>query len=254
MSDLPEVSSGFSDDAKPLMHVVVKVKDEDGKLHRETGEVISASQTGAGFYITRECKPGRIVSMMIPLEKEMRAYDLEKELYRVWGLVQHCHQLKLDVPGYHVGVAFIGPEAPKSYRNDPMQSYRICGMYENGLWKIKETGKEFKPRKESRYYVEIEHYLALVNGQTASIKGERAKTENISKHGAAVITTLDVNVGDRVKLISEQYDFSGLAVVCNRRETSGNRCLLNLQFVESKFPVEKIKQEVPVPEGETVFA
>ncbi|MBK9155939.1 MAG: hypothetical protein IPM25_17300 [Chloracidobacterium sp.] len=242
------------DHRSTLMQAIVKVAVHEGRFEKCVADVISVSPTGAGFYLDRECKAGHLLSMLIPAEPHLRSYDHQKELYKVWGLVQHCHPVAGDDPSFHIGIAFIGREAPKSYASDPGTSYRICGMDDNGLWKIKEAGKEFKPRKDTRFYVAVDHYLAVVDGQRASLKGERTRTENISKHGAAVLTGLDVTVGDRVKLISEEYDFSGLAVVCNRRQTPDGRLLLNLQFVESKFPVEKIKQEVPVPEGETVFA
>ncbi len=241
--------------ASTLMHAVVKVKEESGSW-KETAEVISVSPTGAGFYLKRPCKAGRLVSMMIPVEPELRAYDHDKELYRVWGLVQHCHKIASDDPGFHIGVAFVGRNAPESYKADPEQSYRICGMSDDGLWKIKEAAKEFKPRRDTRFYTAIDHYLAVVDGHKTSLKGERATTENISKHGAAVRTTLDVHVGDRVKFINEQFDFSGLAVVCNRRDGSDGKSLLNLQFVENVFPVEKItvSANTPSPNEEPVYA
>jgi len=246
-------ASKVVDHRSSLMHALVCIAGNEGRLEKKVAEVISVSPTGAGFYLGHEFKAGHLLSMMIPAEPQLRSYDHNRELYKVWGLVQHCHPVVGDDPSFHIGIAFIGREAPKSYVSDPTTSYRICGMSDDGLWKIKEAGKEFKPRKDTRFYVAIDHYLAFVDGQRASLKGERTRTENISKHGAAVVTSLDVTVGDRVKLISEEFDFSGLAVVCNRRETGDGRSLLNLQFVETKFPVEKLKQEVPVPENETVL-
>src|SRR5687768_4582502 len=231
-----------------LMHAVVKVKDERGKVWKEDGEVISVSPTGAGFYMKRECQAGRLVSVAIPLEAEMRCFDQDKELYRIWGLVQHCHKITSDDCGYHVGVAFIGKDAPDSYKDDPMQSYRICGMNSDGLWKVRAAEKEFKPRKDARFCAAVDHYLAVVDAEKTSVKGERTVTENISKNGAAVITTLDLNVGDRVKFISEQYDFSGMAVVCNRRVGTDGRSRLSLQFVGAAFPIERVSAKAkPVP-------
>jgi hypothetical protein len=237
-----------------VMLAVVKVKDEEGKLWKEAAEVISVSPTGAGFYMKRECKAGRLVSLMLPVEPELRFYDHEKELYRVWGLVQHCHRLTDDDIGFHVGVAFIGRNAPESYKIDPMQSYRICGMGDEGMWKVSEAAKEFKPRKDTRFYQAVDHYLAVVDAKNVSSRGERTTTENISKHGAAVLTTLDLHVGDRVKFISEAYDFSGMAIVCNRRDGSDGKTRLSLQFVGSAFPVERLAAPKPTPAEETVFA
>ncbi len=218
-AQVDELVDGTVDRASTIMHAVVKIRDENGKLWKETAEVISVSQTGAGFYVIRECKPGRLVWLKAPIEPHLRFYDHEKALYRVWGVVQHCHRLNDANIGFHVGIAFVGRDAPESFKVDPMQSYRICGMNEDGLWKIQEAQKQFKPRKDVRYYAAVDHYLAVIDAKSAERKGERATTENISKNGAAVLTTMDLHVGDRVKFISEQYDFSGSAVVCNRRDT-----------------------------------
>jgi hypothetical protein len=179
--------------------------------------------------------------MIFPLAPHLRCYDHKKELYQIWGVVQHCHTLPAEAEaGYHVGVAFTGKQAPESYRRDPTQSYRICGMNEDGLWKIKEAVKDFKPRKSPRFYHRVNHYLAVVGAQNPWHSGEWAVTENISKDGAAVVSTLGLHVGDRVKFISEKYDFSGLAIVCDRQEIQGGRARLSLQFVENNFPIRRI--------------
>ena len=225
----------------PSLLGVVKVKESNDTSWKETADVVSVSSTGAGFYVSRACQVGRLVALVVPLEPHLRCYDHQKELYAVHGLVQHCQMISSgNDAGYHVGVAFIGKHAPKSFREDPTQSYRICGMDEDGLWKITEAAKDFKPRKDARFYEAIDHYLAIVDAQKTTLKGERATTENISKSGAAVLSSLDVHVGDRVKFISEKYDFSGLAVVCNRKDCKDGRARLHLQFVENTFPVESI--------------
>jgi hypothetical protein len=252
-AQVEELIEDIVDIAPTIMHAVIKIRDENKKLWKETAEVISVSPTGAGFYMIRECKVGRLVSMMFPVEPHLRFYDHDKELYRIWGVVQHCHRLTDEDIGFHVGVAFIGRDVPESYKADPMQSYRICGMNGDGLWKIQEA-KEFKPRKDARFYAVVDHYLAVVDAQNSGKKGERASTENISKNGAAVLTNLDLHVGDRVKFISEQYDFSGLAVVCNRRETTAGKARLSLQFVGAKFPVERLKSKAMTHVEEPVVA
>lgn len=224
------------------LNVYAVVKGNEGDdAWKDVAEVVSVSASGAGFYIERECRVGQLISLLIPLETELRFYDVDEELYRVWGLVQHCSKRISESGGtaYHVGVAFTGKHPPESYRDNPEQNYRICGMAENGLWRIEEAKAPFKTREHMRYWKCFDVYLALVGGQRAS--GERTTTENISKRGAAVLTTLDVNIGDRVKFISEQYDFSGLAVVCNRQVGDDKRTRLHLRFVENSFPVEALK-------------
>lgn len=252
--EVEEVKAETVDTESMVMLSVVKVKDDNGKLWKDAAEIISVSQTGAGFYMKRECKPGRLMMMMLPVEAELRLYDHDKELYRVWGLVQHCHRLSDEDVGYHVGVAFIGRTAPESYKEDPLQSYRIVGMTEEGMWRVHEAPREFKPRRDTRYYTAVEHYLAVVDAQKGASRGEKATTENISKHGAAVITTLSLHVGDRVKFISESHDFSSVAVVCNQRPCTDGKTRLNLQFVGGDFPVERLATTLTMPTKESTQA
>lgn len=114
-------------------------------------------------------------------------------------------------------------------------------MNGDGLWKVEPAKSEYKVRRDVRYWQSIECYLALIDKDKQSVKGAKAMTENISKSGAAVFSTLDVNTGDRIKFICEKYDFSGLAVVCNRQAGQDGRMRLHLQFVKSKFPVQNMQ-------------
>lgn len=246
---LEERTSVVTDSEKPNTAVasksllaVVKSKGSDGKQWKEVADIMSYSAGGAAFFIEKECRVGCLVSMMFAMPAHLRCYDHEKDLYRVWGLVQFCQQLKHEGrEGFHVGVAFAGKQAPQSYRDNPEQGYRIRGMDADGFWRIDEAKSPYQIRRQIRYWAEVRLYLALLDGKRDTIGGERTVTENISKSGAAVFSTLDIGVGDRVKFISEQFDFSGLAVICNKTPVKGSTSRLNLQFVENQFPVERLK-------------
>ena len=229
-------------DLTPMsLYTVVKGKEGSEKAWKEVADIISVSASGAGFFLPRACEVGRLVSLIMPLPAHLRAFDHDQELYRVWGLVQHCYEASNEKgKGFQVGVAFVGKDCPASYKKDPATSYRISGMGPDGLWKVTETKGAFKQRRDMRYWTTVELYLALVDGNEVSVGGERTITENISRSGAAVLTTLDVNVGDRVKFISEKYDFSGLAVVCNRQASDDKRATLHIRFVEARFPVNRL--------------
>ncbi|MEO8649500.1 MAG: PilZ domain-containing protein [Acidobacteriota bacterium] len=223
------------------LYTVVKAKDSEGSW-KEVADIISISASGAGFYLPRACVVGTLVSLMVPMPENLRCYDHEKEFYKVWGLVQHSYPLKDSEgePTNHVGVAFIGKTPPDSYHDDPQQTYRICGMNSIGLWVIEEAKTPFKARQHPRFRKSVDLYLAVLDAKQRTVGGEKAVTENISKSGAAVFTTLDVGVGDRVKFICEKYDFSGLAVVCNRQETNESKTRLHIQFVENEFPIARV--------------
>ena len=225
------------------MVAVVSGQDRNGDRWEEIAEVTSSSVTGATIRLPRECVTGRVISLSLPLPPYLRSYDHDKDFYQIWGLIQNCHRSRAggDMASY-VGVAFIGRSAPVDYKKDPLQSYRICGVNDDGLWKVEPMKGSFTNRKELRFWQPFEIYLAQIDADRRTVNGAKAVAENVSKGGAAVVCDLDVNVGDRVKFISAEFDFSGLAIVCDRQAGGENRTRLHLKFVESIFPVEKLNR------------
>ncbi len=232
------------------LSAVVKGKESIDMFWKENTELISMSRSGAGFYLSRECPVGRLISLMMPMPRHLRCYDTDKELYRVWGLVQHCSPVSGDDDSsYHVGVAFTGKNVPSSYAENPLQSYRIAGMNEDGTWKIVEAQTSFVVRRHPRYWVSLEIFLSTLDAERNMISDESAVTENISLSGAAVFSNLDVNVGDSVNFDCVLHNFSTLAVVRNRQTSEYELPKLHFEFVDSTFPVE----EVTLPNEENFF-
>ena len=224
------------------LKTVVKGADADGEEWEEAAELFSHTSSGVGLYMARSCAVGSLVSLMVEMPAYMRCYDHDEEFYHVWGLVQYCHvSTHNDVPGFQIGAAFIGKVPPKSYAANPLQNYRICGMNDLGLWSITESDSRFVQRKELRYWRKIEFYLALIDQRRETIGGERTLTENVSKSGAALTTNLELKVGDRIKLINEEFDFSSLAVVCSSQANTEGKYRISLEFVNGSFPVQKLE-------------
>ena len=224
------------------IQTVVNGTASDGEQWKEVADVFSHTASGLGFYMPRECAVGNLISMMVPMPAYLRCYDHEEEFYHVWGLVQYCHSATHDdMPVFQIGVAFIGKVPPASFDANPLQNYRICGMNDQGLWSVTESDSRFVQRKELRYWEKVTFYLALIDDRRETIGGERAATDNISKSGAAVTTSLELSVGDRIKLINTEFDFSSLAVVCNSVEREDGKYRISLEFVNHSFPVHRLK-------------
>jgi len=216
--------------------------DTEGEDWQEEAEVLNYASNGFGFYLERHCAVGNLVSVMMQMPPHLRCYDHDEEYYRVWGIVQNCNPISKDGSQlYQVAVAFIGSTPPDSYEADPQQNYRICGVTGEGLWKVTETTSKFVQRKELRYWQTVELYLVIIGEEREALGGERILTENVSKNGAALITNLQLNVGDRVKLISEEFDFTSRATVCNTESFDDGKIRAHLKFSDGKFPVEKLK-------------
>lgn len=244
MSVVTELEKPDLKTAADSLLAVVKSRDAANKPWKEVADILGFNAGGASFHIERECNVGCLVSIMLAMPAHLRCYDFDKELYRIFGLVQFCQKLKDDDrEGFYVGVAFTGKNPPASYSENAEQNYRIRGINGDGLWNIEEAKSAYKERRNIRYWQPIILYLAVLDSRLNTIGGERTITENISKSGASVFTTLDIGIGERVKFISEKNDFSGLAVVCNKSKMEDGKVRLNLQFVENLFPVERLKVE-----------
>jgi hypothetical protein len=230
---------------------VVKAREDKETFWKETTELVSISRSGAGFYLPRKCEVGRLVSLMMPMPKQLRFYDTDKELYRVWGLVQHCSPVASGdgTPEFHVGVAFIGRKSPPSYNENPLQSYRIAGINEDGTWRIVEAKADFVIRKNPRFWVALDVLLAAWDDNGKLILDETAKTENISSCGAAVLSNMKIDIGDSVTFDSIPHDFSSLAVVRNRQTSEDGLPKLHLEFINGAFPVEKLR----LPKEKDIF-
>lgn len=225
-----------------LLAAVVKGKEDKESVWKEPTELINMSRSGAGFYLERKCDVGRLISLMVAMPQHLRCYDFDRELYRVFGLVQHCSPVLRDdgEQEFHIGVAFIGKTAPSSYSENPLQSYRIAGMNLDGTWRIVEAKADFVTRKHPRHWISLDVLLATWDENGKLILDEKAKTENVSLSGAAVFSDLAVNTGDSVNIDYIAYDFSAKAIVRNRQEADGEPPKLHLEFIDADFPVEKI--------------
>lgn len=228
------------------LRTIVQVKEGDGETWKEVTRVTTVSKNGAGFSLARPCSVGRLVTLVMPLDPALRAYDQDKDVYPVMGIVQHCNAATVDGETvYHVGVGFIGKEVPESFKTDPTQNFRIAGMTTDGLWKVTEVESQFKKRKQPRYWIGIGVTVSLLQRDftgrvpVSSIK-EETFTVNVAAGGVSVACSLEARVGDKVKFACPAVNFYSMAVVRNRKIRKGELPTLHLQFVDAEFPIEKV--------------
>ncbi|MBL8180802.1 MAG: PilZ domain-containing protein [Blastocatellia bacterium] len=232
------ISPRLSTDLK----TIVQVKESPNDSWKEVTAVSTVSKNGAGFTLSRRVEVGRLVSLVLPMPLEFRAYDENAELYPVLGLVQHVTESNIDGKvTYQVGVGFVGKEMPESFKNDPTQSYRFSGVAENGLWTITEANSSFKPRKNPRFWRSIELTISqLKRGRDDAAKAT-ARSKDISASGLSVACNLEVEVGEKVKIACAAYDFYSIAEVRNRKVSKdGRETTLHLQFIDEEFPMNKL--------------
>ncbi|MEO6654705.1 MAG: hypothetical protein ABIO36_01340 [Pyrinomonadaceae bacterium] len=231
-----------ADRAPSELKTIVQIKEGEDVTWKEVTKVATVSRNGAGFCLSRPCIMGRLISLVMPLNPDLRAYDEKEEVYPVMGIVQYCNEGLINGERvFHVGVGFIGKQIPESFKADPKQSYRIIGMTKAGLWEITEAESEFKNRKQPRYWFALGVTITLLQKAGKSTSKEETVTKNVGTGGASVACSLDAAVGDKLKFACKELDFYAIAVVRNRKIEKGSEVpTLHLQFVDAEFPIDRV--------------
>lgn len=223
------------------LKTIVQVKEGVEDAWKEVTKVLTVSKNGAGFTLTRPVLVGRLVTLVMPLDPELRAYDKKKEVYPVMAIVQYCNAATVDGEiRYHVGVGFVGKNVPESYKTDPRQNYRICGMKQDGLWSISEAELQFKNRRQPRYWISVPLTISLLQRPGNPGGREETTTKNICAGGISALCSLPAGIGDKVKVACKELDFYSLAVVRNRKSQQGEVPTLHLEFIDNQFPIEDV--------------
>lgn len=227
---------------------IVQVRESNDDSWKQVTNVTTVSRNGAGFSLTRPVKVGRLVTLVMPLARDLRAYDLDEQLYPVMGLVQYCNKGIIDGSSvYHVGIGFIGKTVPESFKADPTQNYRISGMSADGLWMVTEAESQFKNRGP-RHWIAIGVTITQINNIDKSTVKEETYTKNIGLGGASVVCSLIAARGDKVKFACPEVNFYSMAVVRQRRANGEDRPTLHLQFIDGEFPIAKLLALHPAAE------
>lgn len=204
---------------------------------------------GMRFALTHPTEIGRVLHFTMPLPRPLRAFDYAEDQYKVWGLVRHVGLLK-ETKGrdagqtrFTVGVAFIGKRPPESYQKDPTTRYEPDGVDESGMISLREMeiNKDWSSRRRStRLSLPLEIKIECFDEHGKVVASEQTATENISRHGALVYTTLDVERGQFVRVTSTRQQLSAMAVVRGRRVGADQIPRLHLEFVGQEWELEGI--------------
>jgi hypothetical protein len=227
------------------LKTIVQVKETPTEAWKEVTAVSTVSKNGAGFTLSRKVEVGRLVSLVLPMPTEFRAYDESAELYPVLGLVQHVSETTVDgKTAFNVGVGFVGKAMPESFKKDPKQNYRFSGVGANGLWTITEANSQFKARKNPRFWRSIVLTVSQMKRNREGAEKVMAKSKDISASGLSVVCDLDVEIGEKVKIGCKQYDFYAIAEIRNRKVSKdGKETTLHMEFVGDEFPMYKLHLE-----------
>lgn len=221
----------------------------------EMTRLLDVTPFGASFTLSRSVEPGRLLHLTLPMPRQLRCFDHVEAQYRVWALVRHIKRIPPTNNSplrVETGVAFVGKRAPASYEKNPATIYEVAASAtESGLWSFREkpehAGTETESTRGRRTEAETRHAIPLevtieVLDEEGNVKAiERTVTENLSRRGAAVFTTLNVARGQFVRLTSPQYQISVTAAVRAHRKAPDGMMRLHLEFVDRQWPLEGVE-------------
>jgi hypothetical protein len=225
----------------------VQVREDAETEWTEMTRLADLTPFGAGFSLTRPIDIGRLVHLTLPMPRQLRCFDHVEDQYRVYALVRFMRAefpAGAKAPTFMLGVAFIGKRPPESYQLDPTKRYEVFKPDAEGdLWKLleqKPTGATGQiPKKETRLGVPVEVTLELYDERWNITGREETVTENISRRGAAVYTTLKAERGSYVRLTSARYQASAFAIVRAHRTGNDGIPRLHVEFIDQEWPLEE---------------
>ena len=214
----------------------------------EMSRLIDVTQFGARFAISHPTEPGRLLYLTMPMPRQLRVFDHVEDTYRVWAMVRNISSvppLKNQVMRFEIGVAFIGKRPPSSFEAEPGKRYEIArSAAEANVWKLQEDADRMvsqmstsDQRVDTRHNIPITVVMEVIDQNGAIATAENTVTENISRRGAAVMTMLNIEDGRFVRVTSDHYGVSVLAVVRGRRMGSDGVLRLHLEFVDRDWPL-----------------
>lgn len=229
--------------------VRVESKTSEHVSWNEITRLTDISAFGAGFTLKHAVKRGRLLQMTIPLPRQMRCYDFTEPQYKVWGVVRACIAKKISSSeeSFLIGVAFIGKNPPLSYYDDPNKLFEISDQEDTNLWNVLEARTDSEGnimpvdlRRHTRFAIPTAVVIEKLDGDGNVTASEQTVTENLSLSGAAIFSMLDAQVGEFLRVKSEQYDVSIISVVRAKRLGQDRIPRLHVEFVDRFFPLEGI--------------
>jgi hypothetical protein len=249
--DFPDKSKRLRERIKLTLPVRVHCRESKEHEWIELTRLLDVTPFGARFTLAHATERGRLLHLTLPMPRQLRCFDHVEDQYRVWALVRH---VKSHVPGagesagaalrLEVGVAFTGKRPPASYAEEPATLYVVDALSpENNMWSVREDagGGASSRSQETRLQMPVNVRVEVFDEGGEVCASEQTVTENVSRRGAAVWTTLEVQRGRFVRLTSLDHGLTLIAAVRAYRKGPDGIPRLHLEFIDRQWPLEGIE-------------
>jgi len=207
----------------------------------EVTRLSNVTPFGAGFTLKRPTEKGRLLYMTIPMPRQLRVFDHVEDQYRIWAVVRYMKAKIVDKRTvFEVGVAFIGKRPPASYEKEPWKRYDINTSAFQALAAAEEVLMPLPSadqRAQTRHNIAIEMRLEIVDVNGEVVATEQTVTEDISKRGATVFTTLQIPTGRFVRLTNEQQGITTHAAIRSQSTGVDGIPRIHVEFIDKEWPL-----------------
>ena len=209
---------------------------------KENSRLTNVTPFGAAFTLKHPTEKGRLLHMVIPMPRQLRVFDHLELQYRIWAIVRHAELMsmpKSDEPRFQVGVAFIGKRPPASFEAEPWRRYEVV-VGPRKLTNVIEMVRPVKPvdqRTVTRHNIAVDLKLETLDDSGATITSESTVTEDISRQGARIFTTLETQVGRFIRLSSTQYNVTTFAAVRAVSKGEDGIKRIHVEFIGREWPL-----------------
>ena len=250
MADSKEKSRRARERVKLALPVRVRCRESADHEWVEMSRLTDVTPFGAGFMLQRPTERGRLLHLTMPLPRQLRCFDHIEDQYRVWALVRRVvPRVHAEAGGsvmrFEVGVAFTGKNPPASYLAEPTTLYDVLSdTTQGGLWGLRETkepGEGGVRSEKTRLQMAVNVRVEVFDEQGRVGASEQTVTENLSRRGAAVWTTLKAERGRFVRLTNLETGLTLVAVVRAARTGPDGIPRLHLEFVDREWPIEGLE-------------
>lgn len=218
-------------DVRMGMNVTVRVlgHDPDGAQWEEMTATDDASYGGASFPLRHVHGVGQVLLLSAPLPRNFRRYDLAETSYKTYALVRNTRTT--DGGNHVVGVMFLGRVPPKGFDLKPGGRYRLPTDP-----RAAQAPQQAAPPGERRRHERLQLFvnLRLKRPGVSGVMEEQTVTENVSRGGARVFTTLPVAKGETLSVTDLDATVAAEAVVRNVFAGQDRVTRLNLHFPDAR--------------------
>jgi hypothetical protein len=240
-------STRLREGLKLTIPVHVRLYELGGTQWDEETQLTSVTPSGGGFTLSRPIEPGRLLHLSTPMPRNLRCYDVNEEMYKIWGLVRYIDAFPPDDTGqtrFSIGIAFLGRNPPATFSLDPSTLYDLRPTLDrSGLWVAREQPRKTSANKPIRQYTRFDLQtpvtLEAFNNSGKIEVREVARTENVSRRGSAVNSSLTAEPGSFIRLTSSEHHVSLLGIVRARRTAPDGTSTLHLEFVGREWPIDQ---------------